>query len=58
LQAFTKPWVLSEPSLFGIAAGQLTFFEGKRIDDLVIDADYFIDYLRVGYRSIKLEPSE
>ena len=58
MQAFTKPLVLSGPSLFGIAAGQLTSFEGKRVDDLVIDADYFIGYLRVGYSSIELEPSE
>ncbi len=54
MQVFTKPLVLSGPSLFGICAGQLTFFKGKRINDLVIYADYFIGYLRVGYRCIKL----
>ena len=58
MQVFTKPWVLSGPSLFGIFAGQLTFFDGKRVDDLVIDVDYFVGYLRVWYRSIKLEPSK
>ena len=58
MQVFMKPLVLSGPSLFGILAGQLTFFEGKCIDDLVIDADYFIGYLRIGYSSIKLEPTE
>lgn len=58
MQVFTKPLMLSRPSLFGFFAGQLTFFEGKRVDGLVIDADYFVGYLRVGYSSIKLEPSE
>jgi len=50
--------VLYGTSLFGFFAGQLTFFEGKRVDGLIIDADYFISYLWVGDSCIKLEHSE
>jgi hypothetical protein len=49
---------LFRPSLFCFFVRELTSFEGKRIDDLVIDIDYFVSYLRVRYGSIEPEQSE
>ncbi len=44
--------------LFGIVVSQLTSCEWKRVDDLFVNVDYFISYLRVGHGSIELEHSE
>ena len=44
---------LFRPSLFCFFVCQLTSFEGKRVDDLVINVKYFVSYLRVKYGSIE-----
>ena len=49
---------LFRPSLFCFFVRQLASVKRESIDDLVINIDYFVSYLRVRYGSIEPEQSE